>query len=195
MKKTRIAGLVFGVLALAAGAAGTYAWFTASDSNTAINVTAATIAVTSKDLTAATMAGGYLPGETIKAEGVVVENTGSREAVLKIVPSVQAKTTDPEDVALAAALENLAVNFGAQAYPNAKVVGDVLYVFLEPDAVFGDNTNTVSISALISGTLENAGQAGEVTFNYEVTAVQGTKAAVAANFDQNVADAFNSFYK
>lgn len=194
MKKTRIAGLVFGVLALAAGAAGTYAWFTATDSNAAIDVTAATIAVTSETLTTNTMEGGYLPGETIKAEGVEVKNTGSREAVIKIVPSVEAATAKEKDTALKDALENLKVNYNTTDYTNVYVGkdnagNDVLYVFLAPEAVFGETVKPVSISADIKGSLDNEGQGGQVKFNYTVTAVQGTKAAVEDYFKNDLSAA------
>ena len=201
MKKTRIAGMVLGVLALAAGAMGTYAWFTASDSNVAINVKAATIVVESDDLKADINEDGYLPGESIVAKGVVVRNTGSREAVIKITPNVEAKSEgNAVDEALKAALGNPEFTF-AEGYDPTNVfqAGQDLYVFLDAKASFGaEEGKEVSISAGISedlgGQTGQEGQNGEVTFNYTVTAVQGTKAAVAAEFPA-VGNAFDSLYK
>jgi len=192
MKKAKLIGLVAGLMALAVGMGATYAWFTNTATGDEINVTAATISVAIGEVeTEANDLENKLPGETASAP-FLVENTGSREAVVKLTPTgLTAKdgkgiTIDAERLALITTDLKAVLDASYTIYDPDDGSGSV-YVWMDAgDEIEGEISITLTGefggNYLGSGTVRTPDVPDEhgsvFTFTYEAYAVQGTQDAV-----------------
>jgi len=192
MKRAKLIGLMAGLMALAAGMGVTYAWFTNTATGTKIDVTAATISVTAGEIkTDDNNIEKKLPGEAV--DGVLtVKNTGSREAVVKITPTIlkavdgKKETIDKER--LAKITKDFKIILDKTKYPKMYAPSDgSVYVWMDAGATVEGKiaiTLTGEFGGYYKGTNDARSslvpdeQKSVFTFEYEAYAVQGTQDAV-----------------
>ena len=191
MKKAKLIGLVAGLMALAVGMGATYAWFTNTATGEEINVSAATISVTTGLVeTEANDLENKLPGETASAP-FSVENTGSREAVVKLTPT-GLTAVDGEGATIGAArlaliTTDLKAVLDAASYTVYDAGDGSVYVWMDAGAVV-EGEISIALTGEFGGNYLGSGtdrtpdvpdEHGSVfTFEYEAYAVQGTQDAV-----------------